>query len=1007
MGKGTNTTTTSTGPNPQAAAAYSNLLSQAGGVAATPYQAYQGQLVAPVNAQQQTGIGTINQYATAAVPYLQTAGQLATAAAAPISAQQIQNYENPYTQQVVNATEQQFANTNAQQQQGLLENVAAQGALGGDRSGIAQAVLAGQQQAAQAPVIAGLENTGYNTATQTALAEQQAMAQGAYGLGNVGTSLENAGLTGANAQVGAGTLQQQTQQAADTAAYQQFEQALAYPFQTTQWLAGIDTGVGSQMGGTSQTTQPAPNQTAQYAGLGLGALALLAARGGRIKGYDTGGAPYGGGTPYNDGIGWVPTVSITGGKGAPAPPNSTNQQSGVQNPLQMMTQATQLANAMQSRMGNAPAGNQPMGTAPEAYSPAAPVGVTDSSDFAIYRRGGSVVPFKRRSVPVRAGLGMSSFMRRARGGFADGGAPYDQDYMDQTFAAPIAHSPAMYDIASDPAAMAAYAARASADASPSDLALTAPNYGAGVAYGQANPYVPLPTARPAAADAAGLPPEISGDNSQSNAPSAALGFANESSPMSLGPASSPSAPAAPSPSSMAKAAGTPAGSQAGSGLLGLSPDVKMSLLAAGLGMLSSRSPFLGVGIGEGGLQGLQTYSSLQQQHLAQQKQQQDVDLRVRQLDQQAKSEQDKIALETKQEQFRETGMTPAEKAEIDFRNRAQRLQELQPVKIGTDMATGAEIYGVRDPTAPNGFRRIDPSSMTGTPNGTGAPVSANPAPNAQAAGADQQIPANATPAAGPASPELREEVLQTLDPQLASQVKALDEGRMAFPTGFALKSPYWQNMLRLVSNYDPQFDAVQYNARVRARTDATSGKMAQNNNALNTGIGHLDQLADSVAGLNNVSWSQSANAVKNWITNEFGGVGPSNFESIKNRVAPEIVKIWRGTGGAEADIKRDLDSLSDSKTPAQLYGAISNIAGLMESKIDANKAQYEQAMGTSRLAVPMITPQAQQTLDKLRGLASGTPPSAPRAAAPPVPGAKLYQGKWYTRGPNGEAIPVQ
>jgi hypothetical protein len=221
-----------------------------------------------------------------------------------------------------------------------------------------------------------------------------------------------------------------------------------------------------------------------------------------------------------------------------------------------------------------------------------------------------------------------------------------------------------------------------------------------------------------------------------------------------------------------------------------------------------------------------------------------------------------------------------------------------------------------------------------------------------------------------------------------SQVKALAEGRLAFPSGFALKSGYWQKMLQYVSQYDPSFDAVQYNARSKALGDATSGKMAQNNNALNTGIGHIGQLADAVAGLNNVSWSQDVNAVKNWLTARTGGVGPTNFEAIKNRVAPEIVKIWRGTGGAESDIKRDIDSLSDAKTPAQLYGALDEIAGLMQSKIDANKAQYEQAMGDKGRQIVMIRPESEKILDKIHALANGEPPpsDAPPAANGLPPG---------------------
>ena len=275
-GSATTTQTQSSSPNPQAATAYSNVLNQAQGVAATPYQPYTGELTAPVNAQQYSGISNINNYQ----PAYGTALGMAYQGAQPITAAQIQQYESPYTQNVVNTTEAQFNNQNAQQQQQVLGNAAAQGALGGNRVGIAQAELANQQNLAQAPVIANLENQGYTTGLNTALTEQQALEQGAYGV----EGAANAGVQGGGAQMTAGGLEQQTQQAADTANYQQYLNALGYPFQTTQWLAGLDTGVGSQMGGTSYgtTTAPPPSMLGQImggVGSGVGALGATGAFG--------------------------------------------------------------------------------------------------------------------------------------------------------------------------------------------------------------------------------------------------------------------------------------------------------------------------------------------------------------------------------------------------------------------------------------------------------------------------------------------------------------------------------------------------------------------------------------------------------------------------------------------------------------------------------------------------------------------------------------------------------
>lgn len=283
MGKGTNTTTTNTttAPNSQAMGAYTNVLNQAQGVAATPYQSYGQELVAPFNAQQNTGVAGINQYANAAQPDINYATGQAINSSAPLSTSAIQQYMSPYTQNVVDATQNQFNNQNAQQQQGVIGNAIAQGALGGNRSAIAQAETANQQQLAQAPVIAGLENQGYNQAVQTAEQQQQTGLQGANAIGNLGVAGQTAGLTGSTAQLGAGTQQQQTQQALDAALYQQFQNQQAYPFQEAQWLAGIDTGVGSQMGGTSSgtTTAPAPSILGQIMGGTAAGTGLLGATG--------------------------------------------------------------------------------------------------------------------------------------------------------------------------------------------------------------------------------------------------------------------------------------------------------------------------------------------------------------------------------------------------------------------------------------------------------------------------------------------------------------------------------------------------------------------------------------------------------------------------------------------------------------------------------------------------------------------------------------------------------
>ena len=217
-GKGSNTTTSSQTP-----AAYPQLagaLTQSQNVAANnPFQAYGGQYVAPINAQQNTGIGNINQSHNLQCHTSMQALQLQTNAAQPLSAGQIQNYLNPYTQNVVNTTQAAQNTANQQALQNIKGNAIAQGALGGDRESIAEGAYYGAVAPGQAQQIANLYNQGYNTAVQTAEQQYQVNPQSsAFGLTSSAIGGQNAGLTGANAQVGAGTLQQGTQQAQDTAA---------------------------------------------------------------------------------------------------------------------------------------------------------------------------------------------------------------------------------------------------------------------------------------------------------------------------------------------------------------------------------------------------------------------------------------------------------------------------------------------------------------------------------------------------------------------------------------------------------------------------------------------------------------------------------------------------------------------------------------------------------------------------------------------------------------------
>lgn len=267
-GKSTTSTTTNT-PPPEVMAAYRDLLSKANPVAATPYQPYMGGVNGTGMEQNQvTGFNNIANLAGSSNGSFNSASGALDAAGVPTSAS-VGQYMSPYINGVVNSTMANMNEMNGQQQQGVLGNAIAQGAMGGNRVGVAQGELARQQNLANQQTIAGLYNGGYNTALSAAQADKQANLQAGSEYGQLGQQQMQTNLGQAAAQVGAGTQQQQFN-------YQQYQNQKSYPFQTLGWLANIVEGAGAGMGGTSSTTQPAGNTGSGILGglLGLGSLFL-------------------------------------------------------------------------------------------------------------------------------------------------------------------------------------------------------------------------------------------------------------------------------------------------------------------------------------------------------------------------------------------------------------------------------------------------------------------------------------------------------------------------------------------------------------------------------------------------------------------------------------------------------------------------------------------------------------------------------------------------------------
>ena len=186
---------------------------------------------------------------------------------------------------------------------------------------------------------------------------------------------------------------------------------------------------------------------------------------------------------------------------------------------------------------------------------------------------------------------------------------------------------------------------------------------------------------------------------------------------------------------------------------------------------------------------------------------------------------------------------------------------------------------------------------------------------------------------------------------------------MPLPTGFALRSPYWQDVIERVNKQNPNFEGGKYTARTAAMRTFASGPEARNVTALNTVIGHLGTLDEAAQALNNNDM-RAFNAVANRLATETGDSRIQNFDTAKQAVAEETMRVFRQVGSSESEAKAWGERITSSGSPAQLRGVIGTLGKLLDSRVEAIGQQYERTVNQKGNPA-RVDPANREKLDKL------------------------------------------
>jgi hypothetical protein len=227
------------------------LTSQITALGAVPASSY----VAPQSALQQQANSAASSTLTGTNPNYAAAANAISGNAA-LTPGAISSYLNPYLSNVLQTTNAALSQTAGQQNANLEAQGAANGAFGGSRFGVAQGILGGQHQLAQAQADANILNTGYNSAVSAALSNAQLGQTAGQNLTQLGNSQNASNIANISELAGLGGAQQATAQAQATAPIA-LAQAMANLYGQNQF--GLFNGSTTNGANTSDTDTTSSN----------------------------------------------------------------------------------------------------------------------------------------------------------------------------------------------------------------------------------------------------------------------------------------------------------------------------------------------------------------------------------------------------------------------------------------------------------------------------------------------------------------------------------------------------------------------------------------------------------------------------------------------------------------------------------------------------------------------------------------------------------------------------
>ena len=213
-----------------------------------------------------------------------------------------------------------------------------------------------------------------------------------------------------------------------------------------------------------------------------------------------------------------------------------------------------------------------------------------------------------------------------------------------------------------------------------------------------------------------------------------------------------------------------------------------------------------------------------------------------------------------------------------------------------------------------------------------------------------------------------EDYLKTLPPATASLIKKYANGELAI-TPQMTRTPQGAQLLGAISQYDPTYDATNYQKRQQTATAFAKGKQADAIRGANQALYHMGNLYNRTEDLNNTNILPAiVNPVVNYVEEKgLGDTRQGKYRQSAQAVASELRRVFAGSGGGSlAELTKWEQGFDPNAGEAQQKAHIQNGVDLLRGALGALNQQYHEGMGLNKNVNDLLSPEARHVYESLQ-----------------------------------------